>query len=41
MITYAYMKKAFEDAHQYNGKLHFGTFRKNDQVMEFVSDCVI
>ncbi len=41
MITYPYMKKVFMDAHQYNGRLHFGTFRKSDQVTEFVSDSLI
>ena len=41
LIRYPYMKKAFEDARLYSGKLHFGTFRKADRDIEFVSDCLI
>ena len=41
IIWYPYMKKAFEDAHQYNGKPHFATFRKADRDIEFISDCMI
>ncbi len=38
MIGQPYLKMAFEDARRYNGKPHIGTFRKNDQVTEIVSD---
>ena len=41
IIRYPYMKKAFEDAHRYNGKPHFTTFRKVDHDIEFISDCLI
>ena len=41
IIRYPYMKKAFEDAHSYSGKLHFATFRKADRDMEFISDCTV
>ena len=37
MITQPHFRKAFADAHQYHGKPHFGTFRKADQVVEYVS----
>ena len=40
-ITYPFMKMAFEDAHRYNGKIHFSSFRKSDQDTEFVSNCLI
>ena len=38
MITQPYFRKAFEDAHQYCGHQHFGTFRKSDQSVEYVDD---
>ena len=40
MIRYPYMKKAFADASQFDGKQHFGTFRKEQAgyAIEFVSD---
>ncbi len=38
MITQPHFKKAFADTHQYNGKQHFGTFRKTDQSVEYISD---
>ena len=41
MIVHPYMKKAFEDASQYSGKVHFGTFRKTGQGVDFLSDCQI
>ena len=41
IIRYPYMKKAFEDAHSYSGKIHFSTFRKADRDMEFISDCMV
>ena len=41
IIQYPYMKKAFEDAHRYSGKIHFATFRKTDRDIVFISDCMI
>ena len=41
IIRYSYMKKAFEDAHRYSGKIHFAAFRKADRDIEFISDCMI
>ena len=41
MIKHPYMKKAFEDAHRYDGSSHFGTFRKKDRDVAFVSDFLI
>lgn len=40
-IQHPYLKKAFEDAIRYDGRMHFGTFRKNDRRTEFVSDCLL
>ena len=41
IITNPCIKQAFEDARQYAGKPHFGTFRKNEQGTEIVSDCTV
>ena len=41
IIRYPYMKKAFEDAHRYSGKMHFATFKKVDRDIEFISDYMI
>lgn len=38
MITLPHLRKAFADAHQYDGKQHFGTFKKFDQSVEYLSD---
>ena len=37
-ITQPHFRKAFEDAHYYSGHQHFGTFKKTDQSVEYVSD---
>ena len=41
LISYPYMKKAFLDAHEYNGRQHFATFRKRDREIEFVNDQMV
>jgi len=41
MITWPYFRKAFQDACQYSGRPHFGTFRKKARATEFVSDCLL
>ena len=41
MITQPHFRKAFADAHRYDGKQHFGTFKKADQSVEYMSDQVL
>ena len=41
MITQQHFRKAFEDADTNSGKPHFGTFRKTDQAVEYVSDRIL
>ena len=38
MITQPHFRKAFRDALEYSGTQHFGTFRKKDRSVEFISD---
>ena len=38
MITWLYFRKAFEDAYGFQGRQHFGTFRKRDMAFEMAGD---
>ena len=41
MITRPHLRKAFDDASRFDGRFHFGTFRKTAQAFESVDDRIL